>query len=58
MHLQWMRYGGGLAGGQFLRTALENGLALEETADGTTPGIRYHQFDQVRNLSLNSLDLS
>jgi heme oxygenase len=43
----WMRYGGGLAGGQFLRTSLARGLGLRKSAEDTTPGIRYHQFESL-----------
>ena len=42
-----MRYGAGLAGGQLLRASLARGLGLSPRADGTTPGIRYHQFEQL-----------
>ena len=37
----WMRYGAGLAGGQFLRGSLARGLGMEGR------GVRYHQFEQL-----------
>ena len=44
MH-HWMRYGAGLAGGQLLRASIARGLRLSPRADGTTPGVRYHNFE-------------
>ena len=41
----WMRYGAGLAGGQLLRASIARGLRLSPRADGTTPGVRYHNFE-------------
>ena len=55
----WMRYGAGLAGGQFLRAPLTRALGLEAEGASTVlpggrgvvaakvPGLRYHQFDAV-----------
>lgn len=44
----WMRYGGGLAGGQFLKAALKAGLRLKPQQEQTAvPGVRYHQFDAL-----------
>ena len=37
----WMRYGAGLAGGQFLRTSLARGLGMAGR------GVRYHEFEQL-----------
>eukprot|EP00947_MAST-08B_sp_MAST-8B-sp1_P004002 g4002.t1 len=55
----WMRYGAGLAGGQFLRAPLTRALGLKAEGASTVlpggrgvvaakvPGLRYHQFDAV-----------
>jgi heme oxygenase len=44
----WLRYGAGMAGGQFLRNTLSRVLGLAASADGrTTPGIRYNEFDEL-----------
>merc|ERR1712086_274615 len=44
----WMRYGGGLAGGQFLKSALRASLSIE----GNLLGVRYHQFDAIGEIQL------
>merc|ERR1712028_157215 len=44
----WMRYGGGLAGGQFLKSALRASLSI----DGSLLGVRYHQFDAIGEIQL------
>jgi len=46
----WMRYGGGLAGGQFLKTVLKPALKLDASNPHTCPGIRYHQFDKIADV--------
>jgi len=52
----WMRYGAGLAGGQFLRVSLERAFNLKPKRDENsplvvpTPGIRYHQFEKIDDL--------
>ena len=42
-----MRYGGGLAGGQFLKSALRASFKVTPSIDGVLPGVRYHQFDAI-----------
>lgn len=42
----WIRYGGGLAGGQFLKSALRASLKAANV-EGAMPGLRYHQFDAI-----------
>jgi len=52
----WIRYGAGLAGGQFLRISLEKAFNLNLVQDANsplivpTPGIRYHQFEKIPHL--------
>ena len=52
----WIRYGAGLAGGQFLRISLEKAFNLNLDQDANsplivpTPGIRYHQFEKIPHL--------
>lgn len=62
----WMRYGGGLAGGQFLKVALQAGLKLKPQ-DGVIPGVQYHTFEDLGDIQtyyeaylhkLDQLDLS
>ena len=44
----WLRYGAGMAGGQFLRGSLARGLHLKANDGGRkTPGIRYNEFDDL-----------
>lgn len=45
----WMRYGGGLAGGQFLKAALKAGLKLKPQ-DGVVKGVNYHTFDKLGDI--------
>jgi heme oxygenase len=45
----WMRYGGGLAGGQFLKVALRAGLKLKPQ-DGVIKGVQYHTFDKLGDI--------
>ena len=42
-----MRYGGGLAGGQFLKSALRATFKLQPSSEGKTLGVRYHEFDAI-----------
>ena len=43
----WMRYGSGLAGGQFLKSALRASFKVTPSIDGVLPGVCYHQFDAI-----------